>query len=524
MPNDPFVDVAALLSLGPIRYLDARDQEAFDAGHAPGAVRVPVEEWDAAAKTADIGFNKTAYWDEALASLGVDSSAVAVTYDGGQMTNAARVWFILQYFGIKAVILNGGWPSLSAASRLPPGAGPSKRVFRAVPGAGCVGLIDRAILKQQLGAEAHVFDTRTRAEFTGEDMRNRARGGHLPGARHLSHTDLLDNGVVRPASALRSMLEGIGFGDAKLCARLIAYDRATLIAHPIGEAEVVHPDIVKPGAHGCGSGQCRSSAPFAMSDDVITGAEAYAFQRASEHRRRTNNAVVEQISVRQVPGAGEMPPASAVAHVLAGELCARTGVEYMRIGAKLPFEGLPIDQTHRPGTRNRPKNAFRGPGTRRRSSRRGKRGPAAIQYDSLDAEILKDKPNSSGVGHLAAIIGHGGCRRIDPERPKGVVPVSGLVKSDVGRLGRGIPFFDRHAHSTGRVAGIERRLITRIEIADWTQRRQCSDIDEGIVQHGGISCESWGRRRRLLRGMPPAVPPGYWIGISSSRPPGPATA
>jgi len=30
--------------------------------------------------------------------------------------------------------------------------------------------------------------------------------------RHLSHVDLLDNGVVRPAPALRSMLERPGFG------------------------------------------------------------------------------------------------------------------------------------------------------------------------------------------------------------------------------------------------------------------------------------------------------------------------
>jgi thiosulfate/3-mercaptopyruvate sulfurtransferase len=212
MPNDPFVDVAALSSLGPIRYLDTRDQAMFEAGHAPGAVRVPVEEWDKAAKAADIGSNKTAYWVEALGSLGVDPSTVAVTYDGGQMTNAARVWFILQYFGAKTVILNGGWPALSAASGLPAGAGPSKAVFRAAPGAGSVGLIDRETLKRQLGAEAHVFDTRTRAEFTGEDARNRSRSGHLPGARHLSHTDLLDNGVVRPAPVLRSMLERAGFG------------------------------------------------------------------------------------------------------------------------------------------------------------------------------------------------------------------------------------------------------------------------------------------------------------------------
>ena len=206
MANDPFVDVAALASLGPIRYLDARDQATFEDRHAPGAVRVPVDEWDKAAKAAGVGFDNTAYWDHALGSLGVDPSAVAVTYDGGQMTNAARVWFILQYFGVKAVILNGGWPALSAAVGLPAGGGPAEGPFHAVQGSGSVGLIDRETLKRQLHGAAHVFDTRTRAEFTGEDARNRARSGHLPGARHLSHVDLLDNGVVRPALALRSML------------------------------------------------------------------------------------------------------------------------------------------------------------------------------------------------------------------------------------------------------------------------------------------------------------------------------
>ena len=70
MPNDPFVDPAALSSLGSVRYLDARDQAAFDAGHAPGAVRVPLDAWDAAIKSADTGFEKTAFWDDALGSLG----------------------------------------------------------------------------------------------------------------------------------------------------------------------------------------------------------------------------------------------------------------------------------------------------------------------------------------------------------------------------------------------------------------------------------------------------------------------
>src|SRR5262249_51128357 len=212
MPNDPFVNVGDLPSLGPLRYLDVRDQAAFDAGHAPGAVRVPLEEWDAAAKAPDAGFAKTAYWDHALGALGLDPTVTGVAYDNGGMTNAARVWFILQYYGLKAVILNGGWPALASATGLPTATAARPGGFQAMPGSGPVGLVDRETLRQQLDGRAQVFDTRTRAEFTGEDARNRPRSGHLPGARHLSHEDLLENGVVRPASALRAMLERVGFG------------------------------------------------------------------------------------------------------------------------------------------------------------------------------------------------------------------------------------------------------------------------------------------------------------------------
>lgn len=214
MPNDPFVDVAALTSLGPVQYLDARDSAAFAAGHASGALQVPIEDWDKAAKTAAIGFANTDFWSDAFRSLGLDRSAVGVAYDDGRMTNAARVWFILQYFGAKCVILNGGWPALSSATPLPPAVQASSAGFRAIPGAGSVGLVDRQTLKRQLDGDAQVFDTRTRAEFTGEDSRNRARSGHLPGARHLAHAELIERGVVRPPSALRTMMEQAGFGPS----------------------------------------------------------------------------------------------------------------------------------------------------------------------------------------------------------------------------------------------------------------------------------------------------------------------
>src|SRR5262249_38123450 len=133
-------------------------------------------------------------------------------------------------------------------------------------------------------------------------------------------------------------------------------------------------------------------------------------------------------------GAGEMPTATTVAGILSGELGAGAGVEYMRFRAKLPFEGFPIDEAHKACARNRSENALRRPGTGWEPGRRGKCEPAAIQNDSLDAKILEDEPNPSGVGHLAAIVGHGDGRRIDAERPQRLIPVGGLVKSYVSRL------------------------------------------------------------------------------------------
>src|SRR5262249_55431009 len=112
---------------------------------------------------------------------------------------------------------------------------------------------------------------------------------------------------------------------------LFAYDRAALIAHPIREAKIVHPDVVKPGTHCRGCGQRRPPTPFAMGHDVIAWAEPHSLQHGSKSRCRTHSAIVEQFGMRQMPGTREMPGAGAVAHVLSSELCARTGVENMRV-------------------------------------------------------------------------------------------------------------------------------------------------------------------------------------------------
>lgn len=210
MPNDPIVEVAALGTLGPVRYLDVRDAASFAAGSAPGAHNVAADSWDAAAKSGAVGFSDLAHWQGVMDGLGLGPDTLAVIFDNGGMTNAARVWFMLQHFGGKGVIVNGGWPAMQGQP-MPAGIGPVSPGFKLRPGSGAVALYDRERLKAEVGTKAQVYDTRTRAEYTGEDPRKNARGGHLPGARHLSHVDLMVNGHVRPAAELKGMLSDVGF-------------------------------------------------------------------------------------------------------------------------------------------------------------------------------------------------------------------------------------------------------------------------------------------------------------------------
>lgn len=213
MSQDPVIAPSALAFLGAFHLLDVRSPDAFEKGHAPGAIRVPIAAWEAAARAAETTLDTSTYWEGAIRGLGLDPAAPVVVSDDGRMTDAARVWFILQYFGVKTLVLNGGWPTLSGFPDRLAGIRPAvpTAAFRVHPGTGPVGLVDRTELRGGLG-RAHILDARTSAEFSGEDLRRNARGGHLPGARLLPHADLVGSGGLKPAGDLHALLSAAGFG------------------------------------------------------------------------------------------------------------------------------------------------------------------------------------------------------------------------------------------------------------------------------------------------------------------------
>ncbi|MGR3409327.1 MAG: sulfurtransferase [Paracoccus sp. (in: a-proteobacteria)] len=170
---------------------------------------VPIGDWLAIAKLSDTGFDDVAYWQDQIAQLGLSQDALTVVVDNGSMTEAARVWFILQYFGLPVAVLNGGLPDLQT---LPVQVTPGTTIPDLRPGAGSVGLLGRRELKAALPS-VQIFDARTAAEFSGEDLRGNKRGGHLPGAAHLDHRDLLDGRHLRAASDLAQMMADAGVRD-----------------------------------------------------------------------------------------------------------------------------------------------------------------------------------------------------------------------------------------------------------------------------------------------------------------------
>lgn len=206
MTHRPVIEPTETTS--PLRLLDVRDAASFGAGQFPGAVRVPIEHWIAAARTPQGDFANVGFWADAFRNLGLGQATAAGIYDDGRMTEAARVWFILQFFGFPAVILNGGWPAVESSSIS--AADADLRSFDLKPGSGPVGLMDRARLKAVLETEM-VFDARTEAEHLGRDLKANARGGHIPGAILLPHADLLDGTRLRAPDELRAHLSRAGF-------------------------------------------------------------------------------------------------------------------------------------------------------------------------------------------------------------------------------------------------------------------------------------------------------------------------
>jgi thiosulfate/3-mercaptopyruvate sulfurtransferase len=195
-----------------IRIVDMR-MNGYAEGHVPGAVYLaPVAIRDA--NSPPTFLPTPAAFEAMMARLGISDATRVVVYDERGGIYAARLWWILNYFGHPDVaLMNGGWVKWTAEQRpvTTDAAAPAAGRFTARPRPQWLATasdVARAIDKPGV----KILDARTTAEIEGKDLRNIRRGGFIPSSIPVYWEDLLDprQKTFKPASELTKIYEDRG--------------------------------------------------------------------------------------------------------------------------------------------------------------------------------------------------------------------------------------------------------------------------------------------------------------------------
>lgn len=200
-------------------YLAAMNRDAkaeYSAGHIPGALFWDLDALSDLNSSLPHMLPGPAVLARELGALGIGNADRVVVYDGsGVNLSAPRVWWTLRVAGHDAVsVLDGGLGRWRAEARpLEAGSGqrpPARFVVRFRPD------LVKGLEAMRAGIELRawqVIDARSRGRFEGSEPEPRLglRSGHLPGARSLPFTELVDaQGRLLPPDELRHRYQEAG--------------------------------------------------------------------------------------------------------------------------------------------------------------------------------------------------------------------------------------------------------------------------------------------------------------------------
>ena len=179
------------------RILDARPKSDYQTSHIPNAVWVDHDAWS---KTFAQG-QDVKQWQQLLGRLGINIDTRVVIYDDQSTNRAARIWWILRYWGIRDVkLLNGGWKSWAAAH------GPTTQDIPKIEAMELTlaphperlatkDLLMKSLQKRE-GRPVQIIDARSESEYCGE-ANTAKRNGAIPGAIHKEWTEVIDKKTQR---------------------------------------------------------------------------------------------------------------------------------------------------------------------------------------------------------------------------------------------------------------------------------------------------------------------------------------
>ena len=212
--------------------LDAREKPKYEAGHIPGSIWVDHAAW---AKAFNGGEHANA-WSKRIEELGIGASSKIVVLDDNFTKEAARIWWILKFWGVAdARLLNGGWKSWTAEKRevtKENSADPRAAKFNASSQANRLATKDY-LLKAIEGGKLQIVDARSEKEFCGTEKLSNKKGGAMPGAKQIEWTELLDSTTQRfkPADELKNIFAAAGIDlDKPVATHCQSGGRASVMA------------------------------------------------------------------------------------------------------------------------------------------------------------------------------------------------------------------------------------------------------------------------------------------------------
>jgi thiosulfate/3-mercaptopyruvate sulfurtransferase len=204
--------VAAHAADANVRIVDMR-QSGFAAGHVPGAVSLsPVAIRDGQAPPTFLP--TPAAFEAMMAKLGISDSTRVVVYDERGGIYAARLWWILNYFGhANVALMNGGWIKWSTEHRAESRDTPPVPAgqFAANPQPKWIATA-RDVVAAIGTPGVKIVDARTQNEIDGKDLRGIKRGGFIKSSTPVYWEDLLDPQAktFKPADEIKKLYEDRG--------------------------------------------------------------------------------------------------------------------------------------------------------------------------------------------------------------------------------------------------------------------------------------------------------------------------
>lgn len=188
--------LAQMIEVKDVRIVDVRPLEAYAAGHIPGAVHLGADDVIDGDSHVEGALLPETVLAEMLGRRGIGKDTPVVLYDDQGGFHAARLFWMLEYYGHRqASVLNGGFPKWQAESRPVTTAEPAvtKRTFAITPTPRRLATADW-LLERRDDASVVVIDVRPAKAY---------QAGHIPWAKSIPwKQNLAEDGTLKPAKDL----------------------------------------------------------------------------------------------------------------------------------------------------------------------------------------------------------------------------------------------------------------------------------------------------------------------------------